>query len=122
MGNAFGDTRQNMSDWTSTLVEERLNEAAAVMRRLPAVRVQGYFNTWPTMKTEFDDLIGQTPEPMRLSPPTAAAITRMEETLAWLRWLEAENVILAGRASLSSLRISRPSLPTGSSVGRNASW
>jgi hypothetical protein len=94
MGSAFGDMRQNMNDWTPELVEERLNEAAAVMRRLPAVRVQGYFNTWPKMKTDFDDLIGQAPEPMRLPPPTAAAITRMEEALAWLRWLEVENVKL----------------------------
>jgi hypothetical protein len=70
------------------MVEERLIEAAAVLRRLPAPRKQGYFSTWPTMFVEFGDLVGQTPEPMRLPPPSAAAISRREATLGWMPWLE----------------------------------
>jgi hypothetical protein len=70
------------------MVEERLVEAAAVLRRLPAQRGQGYFSTWPQMFVEFSDLVGQTPEPMRLPPPSAAAISRMEATLGWMLWLE----------------------------------
>jgi hypothetical protein len=70
------------------MVEERLIEAAAVLRRLPAPRKQGYFSTWPTMFVEFADLVGQTPEPMRAPPPSAAAISRMEATLGWMVWLE----------------------------------
>ncbi|WP_425067852.1 DUF6362 family protein [Reyranella sp.] len=77
-----------MNDWTPEMVEERLIEAAAVLRRLPAQRGQGYFSTWPQMKVEFSDLVGQTPEPMRLPPPTAAAIDRMEQVLQWFAWLE----------------------------------
>jgi hypothetical protein len=77
-----------MNDWTPELVEERLVEAAAVLRRLPAERGQGYFSTWPTMFVEFSDLVGQAAEPMRLPPPSPAAIDRMEETLAWSAWLE----------------------------------
>src|SRR4029079_4508408 len=42
----------------------------------------------PTMFVEFSDLVGQTPEPMRLPPPAAAAISRMEVTLGWMPWLE----------------------------------
>ena len=34
-----------MDNWTIEIVEERLVEAAAVMRRLRTVRVPGYFNT-----------------------------------------------------------------------------
>jgi hypothetical protein len=70
------------------MVEERLVEAAAVLRRLPARQGQGYFSTWPQMFVEFSDLVGQTPEPMRLPPPSAAAISRMETTLSWSAWLE----------------------------------
>ena len=77
-----------MNDWTPEMVEERLIEAASVLRRLPAPRKQGYFSTWPTMFVEFSDLIGQTPEPMRPPPPSAAAISRMEATLGWAVWLE----------------------------------
>ena len=77
-----------MNDWTPEMVEERLIEAASVLRRLPAPRKQGYFSTWPTMFVEFSDLVGQTPEPMRLPPPSPAAIDRMETTLGWMPWLE----------------------------------
>ena len=77
-----------MNDWTPERVEERLIEAAAVLRRLPTQRGQGYFSTWPKMMVEFSDLVGQTPEPMRLPPPSAAAISRMEATLGWMPWLE----------------------------------
>jgi hypothetical protein len=83
-----------MDNWTVKLVEERLIEAAAVMRRLPSVRVPGYFNTWPKMVVEFADRVGQQPEPMRLPPPSPTAISRMEDALGWLRWLEAEDAKL----------------------------
>ena len=83
-----------MNDWTPEIVEERLVEAVAVLRRLPAERGQGYFSTWPTMFVEFSDLVGQTPEPMRLPPPSAAAIGRMEETLNWSVWLEPDDAKL----------------------------
>lgn len=77
-----------MNDWTPEMVEARFVEAAMVLRRLPSPRSQGYFNTWPTMFVEFADLVGQTPEPTRLPPPPAAAISRMEITLGWVAWLE----------------------------------
>lgn len=74
--------------WTPSLVEERLVEAADVMKRLPNVRVPGHFNTWPTMTAEFSDLVGRQPERMRRPPPGRDAISRMEQTLDWLRWLD----------------------------------
>ena len=77
-----------MNSWTIEMVEERLVEAADVMRRLPPVRVPGYFSTWPKMVVEFADRVGQQPEPMRLPPPSPSAISRMEEALGWLHWLE----------------------------------
>jgi len=61
-----------MTDWTPAMVDERLVEAAAVLRRLPMPRARGYFNVWPRMVVEFSDLAGQTPEPMRLPPPSAS--------------------------------------------------
>ena len=45
--------------WTPSLVEERLVEAADVLKRLPERKAQGYFNTWPTMSYEFSDLAGR---------------------------------------------------------------
>ena len=79
-----------MTGWTAVLVEERLVEAADVLKRLPEVKVRGYFNTWPQMVHEFADLVGQEPRRLRRPPPTSAAISRMEEALPWLQWLEPE--------------------------------
>ena len=76
------------TQWTPSLIEERFIEAADVMRRLPNVRVPGHFNTWPKMLCEFADLVGQEPTRLRRPPPAPDAISRMEEALGWLRWLE----------------------------------
>jgi hypothetical protein len=69
--------------WTPKLVEARLAEAAAVLRRLPGARIRGYFNTWPDYLYEFSDLVGQEPRQTSLPPPPPSAISRMEETLTW---------------------------------------
>jgi len=74
--------------WTPSLIEERFVEAADVMKRLPDVRVPGYFNTWPKALQEFADLVGQDPPQLRRPRPAPDAISRMEETLGWLVWLE----------------------------------
>ena len=84
-----------MTDWTPACVEARLHEAADVMRRLPDVRVQGYFSLWPKARTEFSDLVGQEPPRLKRPPPSPDSITRMEDTLGWLRWLEADDARLA---------------------------
>lgn len=70
------------------MIEERFVDAADVMKRLPDVRVPGYFNTWPKIFHEFADLVGQEPPRLRRPPPAPSAISRMEEALGWLTWLE----------------------------------
>ena len=74
--------------WTPSLVEERLAEAASVLKRLPEPKLQGYYNLWPRIIYEFGDLVGQEPRPMRVLP-SPAAISRMEETLTWTVGLDA---------------------------------
>ena len=39
-----------MAEWTRDMVEERITEAAAVLKRLPGLRSQGYFSTWPEIQ------------------------------------------------------------------------
>jgi len=80
--------------WTPALVEHRLIEAADVMKRLPPVRVQGYISSWPAILPEFSDLVGQEPTLPRCLAPAANAVTRMDQTLEWLRWLEVEDAKL----------------------------
>lgn len=69
--------------WTPSMVEERLVEAADVLKRLPEVRVQGYYSLWPEVVHEFADLVGQEPPRLHRPCPAPDAITRMEETLGW---------------------------------------
>ena len=69
--------------WTPSLVEERLAEAAAVLKRLPAVKVQGYFNLWPRVVYDFGDLVNQEPPKLNRPAPSPAAISRMEHTISW---------------------------------------
>ena len=78
----MGDTQ-----WTTEIVEKRLEDAAAVLKRMPAPRVQGYFSLWPKIVPSFDDLVGQKPRPLRAAMPPAA-IDEMEETLDWLKWVD----------------------------------
>ena len=71
-------------------VEERLRSAARTLRRLPNVKIQGYFSTWPTIIREPLEILQMEPEPLRITP-SMADITEMEEVLfVWLKWLEPE--------------------------------
>ncbi len=72
-------------------VEERLRSAARTLRRLPNVKGQGYFSTWPTIIREPLEILQMEPEPLRIKP-SIADITEMDEVwFVWLKWLEPED-------------------------------
>ena len=77
-------------NWTMTDVADRFEEAVYTMRRLPPVRVQGYFSAWPPIVRTVMEQLQADKLPMRLGPPPADAISRMEETFEWICWLEEE--------------------------------
>lgn len=79
------------AEWNKERVLERLEEAVDVMKRLPPVRVSGYFSLWPKIAPEFSDLVDREQPRMKRPPPPPDAITRAEETLLWLRWLELDD-------------------------------
>jgi|UPI0000384976 hypothetical protein len=72
-------------NWTPSLVEDRLAEAADTLRRLPETRIQGHASTWPPYVQE---CLEPTEVKLRRPPPSAAAITRMDHALPWLRQLD----------------------------------
>ena len=76
-----------MAEWTLEDVAERFREAAETAHRLPPVRVQGYFNTWPAIRREAQEIYTDPDRVLRF-PPTPEAIDRMEETMRWVLWLE----------------------------------
>ncbi|WP_347880290.1 DUF6362 family protein [Ottowia testudinis] len=76
--------------WTADEVALRFEEAATTGRRLPPVRVQGYFNTWPTIVRESWEAMRDDDRPVRF-PPTPKEIDRMLEVMQWVHCLEVED-------------------------------
>lgn len=80
--------------WTASMVEERFEEAAFTLRRLPDTRVPGYFNTWPQVVRSAYEAFGWERARMPRIAPSPAAIGRMEETITWLMWLERDDALI----------------------------
>ncbi len=76
--------------WTTDEVANRFHEAAITARRLPPVRVQGYFNTWPPIVRQAWEVLGADDAIYRSYPPTPQAVERMLEAMRWVQWLEVE--------------------------------
>lgn len=88
---------------TLSEVEERFEEAAYTLRHVRMDRgPRGYGSSWPdVVRSVFTAYGPDAARPMRIVP-SAAAITRMEECIDWLRlvdgeaariiWLKAEGV------------------------------
>lgn len=77
-----------MTDWTLDEVAARFAEAADTGRRLPRVRVQGYFNTWPAFVRDRWEGYDDKDDEYRPWPPTPEAVERMLETMRWMQWLD----------------------------------
>lgn len=54
------------------------------------MRVQGHFNTWPTIVRKEWERLSADERSYRPFPPTPKAIDRMLETMKWVQWLEVE--------------------------------
>ena len=76
-----------MGEWTTAQVQDRLELAAGVMRQMPGVMPQGFFNAWPEYFHSFADQVGQEPR-MRRPKPGPRDITQSDDALLWLRWLD----------------------------------
>lgn len=86
-------------EWTADGVADHLEEAFRTLRKLPPVKAQGYFNTWPDIVRTRREIAAMEPEPMRLRP-SASAITRLEQTFDWMLWIEeAERKLVWSRAA-----------------------
>ena len=82
---------KKQNKWTVTDVADRFEEAAYTLKRLPPVRVQGYVNAWPEVVRTVMEQLQADRLPVRPGPPQPDAISRMEETLHWIFWLDNED-------------------------------
>lgn len=78
--------------WTVQMVEDTLTEAAQTLKRLPMDRPRGFISSMPTPVRTLSESYGWDEVTVRLPPPSAAAIDRLDEALGWMAWLEDEQV------------------------------
>ncbi len=76
--------------WTLEDVAAWLDESVGTSRRLPPVRVQGYFSVWPAFARREWEAFSNDEPVYRPFPPSPDAIERMLETMRWMQWLEVE--------------------------------
>lgn len=79
-----------MADWTTEEVAARFDLAVRTARKLPRVRVQGYFNVWPAFARDQWEAIGNDEPHVCRFPPEPQAVEQMMETMRWMSWLEQE--------------------------------
>lgn len=80
-------------EYTPGIVEDRMEEAALTLRRLPnppGSGPKGYGSSWPEYVHEAKHAYGYHEARMRVVP-NAAEIARMEECLEWLRLISPED-------------------------------
>ena len=80
-----------MEKWTVTDIADRFEEAVKTLRRMPPVIIKGYFNTWPPIVRTIVEQMQAEQEPLRRGPPSPEAISRMEETIQWIFFLDDED-------------------------------
>ena len=84
--------------WTADDVADHFEEAFRTLRKLPAVKARGYVSAWPDIVRTTREVARMDPIPMRVYP-SAAAITRLEQTFDWVLWIdEAERKLIWSRA------------------------
>ena len=85
--------------WTAGDVADPSEDSFLSPPRLPPVKAKGYFNPWPDIVRTSREIAAMEPQPMRVWP-SAAAITRLEQTFDWVLWIEeAERKLVWSRAA-----------------------
>lgn len=79
---------------TSVEVIDRLEQAAATLKRMPKVRLPECSGFWPEIIREFIEAYGYNDADVRLGPPSAEHISEMDEALTWILWLDKDEAKL----------------------------
>lgn len=76
--------------WTLDEVKDRIREAVNTLARLPmdGLRPAGYRSFWPDVVHDKNEAYGWEAATINSSPVSAREITRMDEVLEWMRWLD----------------------------------
>ena len=82
--------------WTKETVEARMEEAVRTLRALhvTGLKPKGYGSNWPDVLLDPNEAYGRDDTKVSRGPPTPEAITKMDESLMWLHWLEPDQARL----------------------------
>lgn len=80
-----------MKKLTATDIEERFEEAARTLRRLPDYKPRAMKSAWPEVVQSIHTAYGYDPARAPRIAPSPKAISEMEETFDWLLWLEPDD-------------------------------
>lgn len=84
--------------WTEEMVAERFEACVKTLCKLPSAGPRGYVSAWPDIVYTPQEINRQEPNPIRLAA-LPDEITRMEETLTWIIWVnQAERKLVWLRA------------------------
>lgn len=80
---------------TASEVKRRLREAATTFwawhANQPKVGPKAYGSNWPAVVREAAEAYGYNDLDVKAAVPSAYAISRMEEAMEWLNWLEKDD-------------------------------
>lgn len=77
------------TEWTVKDVENHFREAILTLKKLPPVKLKGYFSIWPDIIYTPNEMIFQEKKPMRVLA-TPEAISRLDKTFEWMNWISIE--------------------------------
>ena len=95
--------------WTESTIEERIHEAVDTLARVPAPTMRRRLSSWPDYIHDSREACGYSGFRPPRSPAAPDAITRLDETLGWLRWLprDAQHILWSRASGLSWRKIAR---------------
>ena len=72
--------------WSESEIEARIEEAVETLKRIPVPDIQRSVTRWPDFIHDSHEAYGYTTFRAPRSPAAPDAISRLDETLDWLRW------------------------------------
>jgi hypothetical protein len=81
-----GGGATNARRWSESEIEARIEEAVETLKRVPVPDIQRSVTKWPEFVHDAHEAYGYGGFRPPRSPAAPDAISRLDETLGWLRW------------------------------------
>lgn len=87
--------------WTDEMVFAYIQKAAAICKKLPSSKPQGYFSVWPPIQRDLMEIIqGDIPENANRTYAIPREVSFFEYVEKWTRWCNAEETRVIWRRAM----------------------